>query len=170
MSPDIILAVVILLPIILLTVLKVNATLVFLSACLGVVLMHYVGKEAKAFTDLFMPALSIGNNLQIVLYALPVVLTIIFMIRSLPRIGKLLFNILPATGFSLLTTMVLLPLLPQEMTMNVISSTAWRELEQLQTGIVSASACICLIALWLQRTGSLKDSSGHTQKSSRHHT
>lgn len=168
MSPDIILALIILVPIVLLTFLRVNGTLVFLSACLGLVLVQYVGREAADFIDLFLPSLS-PNNLKIFLYALPVILTIVFMIRTIPTKGKLFFNLLPVTGFSLLTTLVVIPLLPGNLTGSLFTSFVWDQLEQLQTIIVSTSALICLVALWTQRPKHHHDGKHHGKHHSKRH-
>jgi hypothetical protein len=136
-------------PTIIFMALRVNASLVFLSACLGAVLSQYVGAEANNFFNLFMPSLQ-GNDIKIVLVALPVVLTTIFMIRTVHG-GRLLFNILPALGTSLLLAILIVPLLSDAQVMTVKASTTWHQIENLQALIVGVSALTCLFFIWLQR-------------------
>jgi hypothetical protein len=136
-------------PTIIFMVLRVNASLVFLSACLGAVLSQYVGAEANNFFSLFMPSLQ-GNDIKIVLVALPVVLTTIFMIRTVHG-GRLMFNILPALGASLLLAILIVPLLSDAQVATVKASTTWHQIENLQALIVGVSALTCLFFIWLQR-------------------
>jgi hypothetical protein len=149
MSPDIVLFVLIGGPALLLMALMANASLVFLSVCLGAVLLQLVGSDANDFFNTFIPKLS-GNNLQIGLLLLPVVLTTIFMIRSVKG-GKWAFNVLPALGCGFLLTLLLVPLLPGGEAYALQHSKTWNQVQQLQALAIGASALICLLLLWTQR-------------------
>ncbi len=156
MTPVGILAAIVLIPVILLMVLRVNATLVFLSLCLGNILVQFVAPDANSFMALFAAhvpkGVDTGNNtVKLALLLLPVVLTAIFMIRTIKGNGRLVLNLLPAAGVGLLGGLLVVPLLPGGLSHNIISSPLWSQVQRAQDLIVGASALVCLLVLWLQR-------------------
>ena len=159
MTPVIVLAGIILIPVILLMVLRVNAALVFLSLCLGVVLVQFVAEDAKSFMTLFAgtpataatSAVASGNNLvKLLLLLLPVLLTAIFMIHTVKG-ARLVLNILPAVGVGLLGGLLVVPLLSPGLSQAIIAAPLWHQAVRAQDLIVGASALVCLLVLWLQR-------------------
>jgi len=159
MTPVIVLAGIILVPVILLMVLRVNAALVFLSLCLGFVLVQFVANDAIWTISVFgmaAPATATnagasGNNLiKLLLLLLPVLLTTLFMIHTV-RGARLLLNVLPAIGVGLLGGLLVVPLLSPGLSANIIASPLWIQATRAQALIVGASALITLLVLWLQR-------------------
>ncbi|HSX47588.1 MAG TPA: hypothetical protein VLF63_02330 [Patescibacteria group bacterium] len=151
-------------PVILLMWLRVNAAIVFLSLCLGDVLVQFVAPDANQFLALFSAhvphGLDNGNDLiKILLLTLPVILTAIFMIRTIHGYPKLILNLLPALGVGLLGSLLITPLLPKGVSHSILTSSLWSHIKNAQALIVSGSAIICLLILWLQRpkTGHKKD-------------
>lgn len=161
MSPEIVLLLLIAGPALLLMVLMADAALVFLSVCLGAVLLQLVGSDANDFFSMFLPSLS-GNNLKIGLLLLPAVLTTIFMIKSVHG-SKLAFNLLPAVGCGFLLALLLVPLLPGGEAYALQHSGIWHQIQQLQALAIGVSALICLLFLWMKRPHS-----GHA-KHGKHH-
>ena len=149
MSPDVVLLLLSAGPALVLIVLGINATLVFLSACLGAVLLQLVGNDANDFFSMFMPMFS-GNNLKLGLLLLPVLLTAVFMIRSVKG-SKQAFNALPAIGTGFLLAILIVPLLPPGESYAIRGTSSWHQAEQLQALVVGASALVCLLFLWMQR-------------------
>ncbi len=140
-------------PIIILMALRINATLVFLSLCLGNLLVQFVGNDANSVISLASKAGAHSTNqtyVKIGLLLLPVMLTAVFMIKSV-RGPKLLWNILPAVGFSLVFVLLLVPLLPAGEAATLTRSAPWGQFVRSQTLIVGASTLICLLFLWMQR-------------------
>jgi len=142
-APVITLAAIVLIPAVLLMVLRVNAALVFLSLCLGDVLVQFVASDTANFLTLHanqvpqQAASASSNTIKIVLLLLPVVLTAVFMIRTVRDKGRLMLNVLPAAGVGL----------PH----NIVGSSLWNQVTRAQDLIVGASALVCLLVLWLQR-------------------
>ncbi|HET9098292.1 MAG TPA: hypothetical protein VFN51_01610 [Candidatus Saccharimonadales bacterium] len=101
--------------------------------------------------------------MQIILLALPVVLTAVFMIRTVKGYGKLALNILPAAGVGLLGALLLTPLLPRGMSIGIIDSPLWSQLQKAEDLIVGLSALICLLVLWLQRPKTGHDKEKHSK-------
>ncbi len=156
MTPVITLAAIVLVPVLYLMILRVNAALVFLSLCLGDVLVQFVAPDANSFMALFSAHLPAGmdkgnETIKIILLLLPVVLTSVFMIRTVKGHGRLLLNLLPAVGVGLLGGLLVVPLLPPGLSHNIINSSLWSQVQRTQDLIVGASALVCLLVLWLQR-------------------
>jgi len=139
-------------PIVLMTLLRINAPLVFLSLCLGNVLLQFVGKEAVYFVNLFLPgSATVGQTtVKLALLLIPVVLTMLFMIKSV-RGNRLLLNLLPAIGASFLLLFLVKPLLSAGTIGTIEISPIWTQIERSQELIVGSSALICLLFLWFQR-------------------
>lgn len=156
-TPVIILTAIVLIPAVVLMLLRINAALVFLSLCLGNVLVQFVANDTTTFLTLHANQVlhqttSPSNNLvKIVLLLLPVALTAIFMIRTVNGHGRLILNALPAAGVGLLGALLVVPLLPPGLSHNIVGSPLWSQVTRVQDLIVGASALVCLLVLWLQR-------------------
>lgn len=161
MSPTLILSLVVALPIIVLTLLRINAALVFLSLCLGDVLVQFVAPDAAAFFALFSAnnfnTNSAGSNtIKLILLALPAILTAVFMIRTVKGKFRLMLNVLPSAGVGLLAALLVVPLMSSSLQHNITGSFLWELAQRSQDLIVGSSAMVCMFVLWLQRpkTGS----------------
>jgi hypothetical protein len=169
-TPTITLAALAIIPVGLLLWLRVNATLVFLSLCLGNVLVQFVAKDTVDFLTLHASQIpqqastASNNDIKLVLLLLPVVLTFVFMIRTVRGQLKLILNVLPALGVGLLGALLVVPLLPTGLSHSVISSSLWAKATNVQDLIVGASALICLLVLWMQRP----KTGGHEDKHAKH--
>jgi len=156
-TPVITLAAIVLVPAILLMVLRINAALVFLSLCLGDVLVQFVANDTSNFLTLHanqvpqQAANAGGNTVKLVLLLLPVALTAVFMVRTIRSHSRLILNVLPAAGVGLLGALLVVPLLPSGLGYNIINSSLWNQVTRAQDLIVGASALVCLLVLWLQR-------------------
>ncbi len=169
-TAHIILIAIIAVPIAVLMALRINATLVFLSLCLGSVLTQFVADDAGWMVTLAADSVPEAGSVtdswvKLGLLLLPVILTAVFMIKTVHGHGKLFLNILPAAGVGFLGALLAVPYLPAGAASNVASSPLWMELSKLQDFVVGASALLCLFVLWLQRP-----KTGHAEgKHSKHH-
>ena len=138
-------------PLVLMTVLRINAPLVFLSICLGDVLVQFVGDRAAEFFNLFLPrTMTSTSTVNLALVLIPVVLTMIFMIRTV-KSNRLLTNLLPAVAASFLLLFTIRTLLPGGVQHDILTSPFWSPIDRAQELIVGTGALICLFFLWLQR-------------------
>lgn len=153
MTHTVFLLAVLILPVIALTVLRINAVMVFLSLCLGEVLVQYVASDANSLLKLFAPNVSqiSTSTIQLVVLLLPAVLTSIFMMLSVHGRGKTLLNLLPAAGTGLLAALLIVPMLPAGTRFAIQAEPLWSELSKLQSLIVGGSAIVSLFFLWAQR-------------------
>jgi xanthine/uracil permease len=151
------------LPIVLLMVLRINATLVFLSLCLGNLLVQFLGSDAHSLLDL---AAKRGHStnmqaIQLSLLLIPVVLTSIFMLRSVKGHAKLMWNLLPALATGIVGALLVVPLLPGGSQQAILSSNYWQELIKVQSLVVALATLICLLFLWMQRPKHEKEGKHH---------
>ena len=156
MNSSLILGAIVVVPILLLLLLRINAALVFLSLCLGDVLVQFVAPDADSLFGLFSSQNfnlhSTGSNtIRLVLIAVPAILTSLFMIRTVKGHFKLAINVLPAIGVGLLSALLVVPLLSKGLQQNIITSSFWNQALKSQDIIVGSSAMVCMFVLWLQR-------------------
>lgn len=149
-------------PVVLMTVLRINAPLVFLSVCLGNVLVQFVGPDALDLVHLFSPKSGnlTASTLRLILLLVPVVLTMLLMIKSVKG-NKVVTNILPAAGASFLLLLLVRPLLSPATASTLTSSPLWAQIERSQDLVVGVSALICLLFLWLQRPKHAEEGKKH---------
>jgi hypothetical protein len=154
-------------------VLRINAAIVFLSLCLGDVLVQFVAGDTNSFMTMFLATKShavssintSSTTVKLVLLLFPVVLTAVIMIKTVKG-AKLILNILPAAGVGLLGGLLVVPLLANGLSANIIKSSLWTQAQRSQDLIVGASALTCLLVLWLQRP---KSGGGGEEKHGKHH-
>ena len=149
-SSEITLVALIAIPIVFLMALRINAALVFLSLCLGDVLIQFVSKDASSI----MTAMGVhlgAETIKLLLLLIPVLLTTIFMIRTVSSASRLMLNVFPAAGVGFLGALLIVPLLPPGTTHNVVNSSLWDQVQNAQVTIVTLSTLMCLLVLWLQR-------------------
>ncbi len=157
MSPEATLGAIVLAPVVVLLLLRANAALVFLSLCLGDVLVQFTANDASSFLTTFSHSHTVtsittsNSNVKIALLLLPVVLTTFFMIRTVHGSSRLLLNILPAAGVGLLGALLIVPLMPPGAAHSIIDSSLWNQVQKAQVLIVGGSALVCLLVLWMQR-------------------
>lgn len=168
MTPVIILGAIALVPVILLMVLRINATLVFLSLCLGNVLVQFASKDMSNLLSVFSArapgqVAAANQNISLILLLLPTVLTSLFMIRTVRGNGKLALNLLPAMGVGVLGALLVVPLLPFGLRTDITTLSVWMQAQTVQGTVVGASATVCLLVLWMQRP-----KGGHDDKHSKH--
>jgi hypothetical protein len=166
MNPLFILLALLVAPLLILTVLRVNAAIVFLSLCLGNVLVQFIGADAGTLlgsASARAPGVvpSSQSLINFVLLLLPVVLTAIIMINTVHTGAGRAFNILPAIGVGVLGVLLAVPLLSAGLTGSITHLTLWHKLEALQSLVLSVSTLLCLLFLWMQRPKVRKEEKHH---------
>lgn len=160
MTPVILLALIVAVPIFLLVLLRINAAIVFLSLCLGDVLVQFVSKDTQSLAEVFSPNAS-NRMVKLLLVLAPAVLTSIFMLGTVKK-RKLSLNILPAIGVGLLAALLIVPLLSPDTASRIIELKVWSQVKQSQGMVVGISAVVSLLFLWMQRP--IKSEKGHGKK------
>jgi len=169
MSPEILLGAVVVVPIVAIVLLRINAALVFMSLCLGDVLVQFVAPNTGTYVnDLAQHGVNASSfsstTVSLTLLLLPAILTAIFMIRTVKGRPRLLLNVLPAVGVGLLAALLAVPLMSAGLSHNITDSSLWTQVQHFQDSIVAASAVVCMIVLWMQRP-----KAGGEDKHGKHH-
>ena len=169
MDPAVILGAIIVLPIVVLTLLRINAVLVFLTLCLGSVLVQFISKDTQSLIG-FVRTQSTQNvnvdnpTMKLVLLLLPTALTALFMIGTIKGKFRMILNVIPAAGVGVLLALLGVPLLPAGISHSVMTSPLGQDGQKFQNIIVGVTAVASLITLWLERP-----KSGHSShKKSKH--
>jgi hypothetical protein len=157
-----------LLPAAILVSLRINAAVVFLSLCLGQVLVQFVAKDADSLIAFIAPnATSVsGSTLLLIMLFLPVVLTSLIMLHTVKGRLKVTFNALPALGVGALAVLLAVPLLTPGLQYAIKDLSFWQQLYDAQAMIIGISAFFSLLVLWLHRP---KHSGGGEEKAAHHH-
>jgi hypothetical protein len=155
-------------PALLLIVLRINAAIVFLSLCLGSVLVQFVGKDTSSFLNLFSTSTLVMHfGASLLLLLLPVVFTMIIMIGTVRGKFRIFMNVLPAIAVGVVGLLLAESYFTSGLQGAVSTTTAWTELQKVQTLVVGVSTIVSLLFLWVQRPKkSGKDEGG---KHGKHH-
>jgi hypothetical protein len=153
MSHDLMLIVALAVPAVLFIMLRVNAAMVFLSVCLGVVLVEFVAGQANEMIALFAPRINSVSRmtLELILLFLPAVATAIFTLFSVHGRVKVLLNAVPAVAASMLAVLMAVPLLPRGLRFALEGQPVWRMLSKSEALVVGLGALVSLFFLWSQR-------------------
>ena len=151
-SAEIALLAMIVVPVVTVMVLRANATLVFLSLCLGAVVTQFLAHDIEDFANLFFPQVNLAPyEFKIGLVLAPALLTAILMLRSVKGLRYWL-NILPAVAVGGLVALLVVPLLPDIARQPLAQEPLWQGLSRAQDLIVGIGGLISLLFLWMQRT------------------
>lgn len=140
-------------PVLIITFLRINAVMVFLSLCLGQILVTYVAKDPASFIGFIAPHEDTPTTatLELGILFAPVVLTCVMMLMSIRGRMRVALNVLPAVGFSVLAVLLAVPLLTPGLRGTIEAEPIWQQFERLQPVIVGATAIISMMFLWTQR-------------------
>ena len=157
-SAEIALIAMIVVPVAMVMLLRANATLVFLSLCLGAVLNQFLARDVTDFAHLFFPQANLAPyELQILLVLVPALVTAVLMLRTVKGIKSWL-NILPALAVGGIVPLLVVPLLPSFVRQPLHDEQLWQALSQGQDLIVGIGAMVSLLFLWVQRPKRGKES------------
>lgn len=153
MSHNIVLVVALALPVLLFVLLRANAAMVFLSVCLGAVLVDHVAPEANTMLGLFSakPSQLSQTTIELALLLVPAIVTTVITALSVHGRLKVVLNIVPAAAASMLLVLLIVPLLPKGLMFAFESQPAWRVLWNSEAFVIGAGALVSLFFLWTQR-------------------
>lgn len=153
MSYDLMLIAALAVPALIFVALRVNAAMVFLSVCLGAVLVEQVATQAIEMTGLFTPKQYSASQTSINLAMLlaPAVLTTVVTAFSVHGRIKVALNLIPAAAASMLAVLLAVPLFSRGLAFNLMSQQTWHILSNAEALVVGAGALVSLFFLWTQR-------------------
>lgn len=152
MDPHVAIGLIVGLPVLLLTLFRVNAATAFLALCLGSVLGTFVADDV-----VFMLRGYVAPNSQmtesviaLLLLWLPVLLVVIFMARTISSKQRIM-NLLPAVAVGLVGVLLTIPFLTPEAQIAVYSSSGWKILNDSQALVVSIGTVVSLLLLRMRK-------------------
>jgi len=137
-------------PLLLITWLRANGAITFMSLCLGSVLVTYTSGDVVSVFGSFSAShnqLTTNQYVQLGLLVIPFLLAILFTRKSVKGSSRKIFNVIPALATGLLFALLLVPLLPANLQHSIHDLQEWRQLSNAQTGIILAGAFISLVFL-----------------------
>lgn len=147
MTPLILLAAIAGVPVLVALLLRVNAVFLYLSVAAGNLLVMSVADDA----DLVLGMVASGVNTRMVarfgLLLVPVVLTLLFLRKTMPR-SKMLLHILPIVGSGLMLAAFALPFLSSDAQAQVYDSTYGEIINSAQDIVIGAATLLTLFLAW----------------------
>jgi zinc transporter ZupT len=160
MTPLIVLAALVLVPLLAILVLRVNGAIAFMSLCLGSVLVTYTSTDVDGVLTSMSTGstrLTVNQWSQLGLLVVPLLLTMLFT-RGSVKGSKKVTNVLPALAAGLLTALLVVPLLPANLQHQIHDQTIWAQLNNAQTAVILGGAAFSLMfLLFTHRTKPVHD-------------
>jgi hypothetical protein len=155
MTPAVIIGLCILAPAVLAFTLRVNAAILFMSLCVGEVLVIFVASNATSYLSPLYPTGHISfSSMRLFLLLLPPILTMLLMFHSIVGRSKLLLDLVPGVATGLLLALLIVPILPAGLSLNIQGSSIWHNYYHYQTVIVVFGALSSIIFMLLGRQNS----------------
>lgn len=152
MDPHLILGLIIGLPVLLFTILRVNAAIGFLALCLGALLGSFVVRDAMELLRGYVAPNSqmTESVVAFILLWLPVLAVLIFMMTTIS--GKQRgINLIPALAVGLVGALVSVPFLTPIVQTDVYLSDGWQLLESNQALIVTIGTIASLLLMRMRK-------------------
>lgn len=147
---DVTLIALIVVPAILTFLLKSNAALSFLALGAGFVSLSFAGQDLQNLTGQLNFSINSGT-LNLLLVAVPLLLTLLVTRRSYSGNGKKLLHVLIALAAGGLLALVSVPLLSDSVRSNFSNSNLWSNLQKAQASIVGAGVFLSLMTVWFDK-------------------
>lgn len=147
MIPVVLFAVIAGLPILNALIMRVSAVFLFASIATGNLLVLYLSDDVVLALNAFSKSKNIPMIVQLVLLLLPVVLTLFFLRKTVPR-SKLLMHLLPLIGSGLSIAVLTLPIFPSEVQGQIFGHPSGDVFKNSQDLIVSVTAIFVLLLMW----------------------
>lgn len=147
MIPIVLFAVIAGLPVLNALILRVSAIFLFASIAIGNLLVLYLSDDVVLALNAFSKDKNIPMTVQLILLLLPMVLTLFFLRKSMPR-TKILLHVLPLIGCGLSVAVLVLPILPSELQGQIFGMPSGDIFKNSQDLIVSVTAVMVLMLMW----------------------
>jgi hypothetical protein len=166
MNPQLFFGLIVLIPVLIAVLLRVNAAILFMSLCVGDVLVQFMGSDSNSVVSLFVSNHNSFSQSSIRLFLLlvPLLITLIFMFHSVRGTVKTLLNIVPSITLGLAFALLIEPLLSNSFQETLSKSSLWHQLIRAQALVIGVSAIVSLVFLLTQRHSSGGKNHGHGKK------
>lgn len=135
-------------PVIVAILRRVSAILLFLSVAAGSLLVLYLGDDAVLASRMLARGPNVPMITQLILLALPALLTLLFLKKTMAR-SKLLLHIVPLFATGLAFAMFALPLLPSKLQAELFVSPYGAPLKNSQDIVIGSATVLVLLLMLL---------------------
>ena len=139
--------------------LRVNAVLMFVAVAAGALLAQYISDETSLVFNSFFSHMNVDNYVKLGLLLLPVVLTLLFLRKTL-NTTQLVFHLIPLIVTSAALATLVISSLPGSVHHEIVSNPIGKIADNSQNVLITASAILTLVLAWLTM--------GHKRKTKRH--
>lgn len=146
--PDVLLAVLVLAPAALAYLLKSNAAQAFLALCGGFAVITLSGSDVQHLFGKTKITSLTSNDVDLILLAVPLLLTLLFSLKSVPAGKTRLLQIIPALCAGGLLATVAAPMFSQALNTNFSDSQLWRDMQNIQSYTVGIGLATSLLLIW----------------------
>ncbi len=136
------------LPFVLALIFRVHALFIFISLLAGNVLVYFLGDDAGLVAAMVSKSSTAPLVAKGVLLLLPVVLTFVFLRRTL-SVSKIAFTIVPLLATCMSIAVLAVPLLTTDLQQQVFGSPSGNILKQAQDDIIGVAVISNLLLMWL---------------------
>ena len=154
----VILATIVGLPILLALLFRVNAIFLFLGVATGVLLAQYISDDTSLVIDSFFSRVNVDQYVKLILLLLPVVLTLLFL-RKTMNSSQLLLHLVPIILTSIALATLVVGYLPGGVQHNLDANRYGHLILSAQNVAIAAASLLTLILAWL--TGGHKSKAKH---------
>jgi hypothetical protein len=148
---DALLAVLIFLPAVLTFLLKSNGAQSFLALCGGFAVITLSGSDIEHLFGKTRITSLTSNDVDLILLGVPLLLTLLFTLGSVRLKKQRLLHVLPALCAGALFAAIAAPMFSDTLNIKLANSSAWRNLQDAQSYIVSAGLLFSLLLIWSAR-------------------
>lgn len=163
MTPLILLAAIAGVPVLLALFLRVSAVYLFLSAAAGSLLVTYIGDDAGLALGMMMKGQNTTLIAQFALLAIPVVLSLFLLRKTMPK-SKVLLHLVPLIGTGLTIAVLALPFFDSTTQSQIFANYYGDMFKDAQDVIVGATSLMILFLMWI----TLKHKEDKKHKKKRH--
>ncbi len=147
MTPLLLIALVAGVPAGLALLLRVNTVYLFVSIVVGDLLVQSVGDTAGLTIRSFITTSSAETMTKVGLLAIPILLTLLILRKTLPT-RQFLLQVVPLAANGALILVLAIPLMTESIRQNITSVPIGRGVYQATDVIIAGTACLHLILMW----------------------
>lgn len=158
---DALLATLVLLPVVITFLLKSNAAVSFLALCGGFAVITLSGGDIQHLIGKTKITSLTSNDVSLILLLVPLLLTLLLTYKNVAGGSRRLLQLVPALCAGGLLAAVAAPMFSDSLNTNLSGSEFWKELENIQSYIVSAGLLVSLLLIW---SGGFASTKPHAKK------
>ena len=148
MSTYIILAIIAGVPVVLALVLRVSAVFLYLGVAAGLILSQYIAQDTSLALNAFFAHSQVDSYVRLVLLLLPVLLTLIFLRKTLPG-SKFFLHVVPLIITNVALGTFIMTNLPGGVQHQLVTNPVGRIANSAQNLLITASTVVTLLLAWL---------------------